>query len=272
MTRTTSTGFITPLWAGDAVLPSEREDLRRAEGPGARQPAAGPDQPKTSDETSSRDCPNTFIRSRLKARGGQALLELAVFGSIAIAALGFLIRVGMTMNYNQEVRMAAFRRALAAAAADNGTDQDAMGTTYHMAVNRQMPDPNDGYMSMQRMRTEASAFVMWGDRLTFAFKRPDSDTTGLGYKTQPDVIVRSDNVELAPFRQQDFPDDIGGVVAYHGVVTDSTTVNTSSGTIAQTGSATSLGTTTTATATTTLNTKNSDSIASSDSSTSAVSW
>src|SRR3989338_1385595 len=99
---------------------------------------------------------------------GQALLELAIFGMVALASLGFLIRVGMQMNYDQEIRMAAFRRALAAAAAYNGTTQDAIAATYHYASDRQMPNPSDGLISLPRSRTEASAFVEWGDRLTFA--------------------------------------------------------------------------------------------------------
>src|SRR3989338_5082023 len=83
-------------------------------------------------------------------RNGQALVELAVFGSILLAALGFLLRVGMKMNYDQEIRMATFRRALAAAHADNGTDQDAMAVLYYYMSDRQMPDPGDGMMSLPR--------------------------------------------------------------------------------------------------------------------------
>ena len=210
---------------------------------------------------------------------GQALIELAVFGGIAIAALGFLIRVGMMMNYNQEVRMAAYRRALAAAGADNGTDQDAMGATYHLIVNRQMPDPSDGFMSMQRMRTEASAFVMWGDRLASAFKLDGNET--LGYKTQPMVIIRSDNIiatdtnpntELQPLRQEDF-NPVGNSTSDQGVVTDSTTVNTTtSGSLAQTPTGSSMSSGMSTTSTSTLNTKAGGSISSTDAGTSTVNW
>ncbi len=45
--------------------------------------------------------------------GGQALVELAIFGSVMLGALAFLVRVGMTWNFQQEVRIASFRRALA---------------------------------------------------------------------------------------------------------------------------------------------------------------
>ena len=118
---------------------------------------------------------------------GQALLELAIFGMVAIAALGFLIRVGMQMNYDQEIRMAAFRRALAAAAADNGTNQDALAVTYYYASDRQMPNPTDGLMTLPRTRTEASAFVEWGQRLTFAHQDYERGDETIGQATQQKI-------------------------------------------------------------------------------------
>ena len=181
---------------------------------------------------------------------GQALLELAIFGMVAIAALGFLIRVGMQMNYDQEIRMAAFRRALAAAAADNGTTQDAVAVTYHYASDRQMPNPSDGLMSLPRSRTEASAFVEWGDRLTYAYEDRTSGDENAGHATQQKIIVRSNNAERV-FRQPDFPkpsdelpDDVRSLFTYKGLVTNSETTNTSSGSLTQTeaGSSLSAGT------------------------------
>ena len=178
----------------------------------------------------------TITDARVHARG-QALLELAVFGASALAAIGFLIRVGLRMNYDQEVRMAAFRRAMAAAGADNGTDQDAMGTLFYYASSRQMPNPGDGYTSLTRDRSEASGFVEWGNKLSYAFESdniipmsPDSD---MGRKTQPLIVVRQDHTEKA-FRQDDIPDDESlpagdaeiGLGAFHGVVTKSDMTNT----------------------------------------------
>jgi len=166
---------------------------------------------------------------------GQALLELAVFGMIAIAALGFLIRVGMQMNYEQEIRMGAFRRALAAAGGDNvqtlqvtgggPTIQDAMAVTYHYIADRQMPNPSDGFMSLSRSRTEASAFVEWGDRLTFAYENPANPASEEGRMTQPRIIVRSNNDEQS-FRQNDFSPLPGDVMVTAGIVGESTTTNT----------------------------------------------
>ena len=176
---------------------------------------------------------------RLGGEGGQALLEMAIFGMAALAALGFLVRVGMKMNYDQEIRMAAFRRALAAAGADNGTTQDAMAVAYHYTLTRQMPNPSDGFMSLPRSRTEASAFVVWGDRLTFAYETDDLNSDA-GRETQPLVVVRlNDTVE--EHRQNDFELPAGGPgQALQGVLTESETWNTAEGTITQTESTSTL--------------------------------
>ncbi len=191
-------------------------------------------------------------------QAGQALLELAIFGAVALAALGFLIRIGLEMNYDQEIRMAAFRRALAAASSDNGTDRDAMGTVFHYIADRRMPNPTDGFMSMPRSRTEASAFVEWGDRLSFATElQGNSD---LGYNTQALMAVRSDGSELT-YRQADVPDDAsfsGGdvdmrLLAFSGIETQSTTTNNESGTITQGGGGSSVSSCTSTSSNTTLN-------------------
>jgi len=162
---------------------------------------------------------------------------------VAIAAIGFLIRVGMKVNFDQEIRMAAFRRALAAAHQDNGTDQDALGTVYHMISHRQMPNPNDGHMTLPRSRTESSGFVEWGDRFTQAYHR---DGFPEGRNTQPRILVQSDHAAPVEFRMEDFPDDVvdpnasDDVIFTHyatrGIVDESTTTNTSNATITQNGS------------------------------------
>jgi hypothetical protein len=137
------------------------------------------------------------------------MVEMAVFGAIALAALGFLIRVGLRMNYEQEIRMAAFRRALHAAHSDDarhGTPgQDAVGVLYHYIAHRQLPDVEDGFAAMPRVRTEADAFVIWGDNLTFAHSDDDPATLE-GRNTQERIVVRSDD-SVIDLRAEDFPTD-----------------------------------------------------------------
>lgn len=199
---------------------------------------------------------------------GQAMLELAIFGALTIGALGFLIRIGMKMNYDQEIRMAAFRRALAAASADNQTDMDAMGTAFHYVADRQMPSPNDGFMSLLRERTEASAFVEWGDRLSFAFaidKNEDGFTDDgfkdLGYKTQPLIVVRSNNAPEKTLRNDDIPKPMslpgggGTLLPSEGIVKGATTANVTSGRITQSTGRSSVSSTTTTSSKTQVNTR-----------------
>lgn len=156
-------------------------------------------------------------RARAARRhAGTALSELAIFGMVALAALGFLLRVGMTMNYAQEVRMGAFRRCLAAAYEDDHTFNDAVGTTVHYVLNRRMPNPTDGFMTMPRTRTEASCFAEVGDRLTFAFM----DDTGFG-AGKPVVAVNSDgNARTFPY--QDFRYQSGWLVNGAGTMNSGT--------------------------------------------------
>lgn len=150
-----------------------------------------------------------------RGRKGQALVELAIFGAVMLGALSFLIRVGMAWNFEQDIRMSSFRRALAAGAADNaasgdfrGGYEDAVATTFHQIANRQLPNPRDATMSLPRMRTEASAFVEWGNRLTFAnITDANEDNVadgGIGRETQQKIIVRSDGEEIV-LRQEDVP-------------------------------------------------------------------
>src|SRR3989338_22327 len=197
-------------------------------------------------------------------RNGQALVELAVFGSILLAALGFLLRVGMKMNYDQEIRMATFRRALAAAHADNGTDQDAMAVLYYYMSDRQMPDPGDGMMSLPRARAESTAFVEWGDRLTYA--------AGHLRATQPLVAVRLNGTEQE-FRMEDLPhngltyqDDgnvVVGQVAFRSLAREAGTTNIGWETLAQSGGGSSTGSTTTTNSWVDVNTVSGDRVSSS---------
>lgn len=144
-----------------------------------------------------------------KSSRGTALLELAVFGGLTLAALGLLIRIGMQANFDQEIRMGAFRRALAAAAADDhrgpqGDTQDAMSVSYYYMLDRQTPNPSDGFLSLNRARSHASAFVERGRWLTFGYEAPGDPEAG--QRTHPRVLVRLNDQEQR-FRDNDFPCD-----------------------------------------------------------------
>ena len=182
-------------------------------------------------------------KREINAQRGQALLELAIFGMVALVALGFLVRLGMQMNFDQETRMGAFRRALAAARADDGTPQDAMAVGYYYVSDRQMPNPSDGFQSLPRNRSEASAFVEVGNRLTFAFEDHNNPNALDGRKTQPRFVVRVNGAEKS-FRQNDFADPsagaLPGLVSLSGITTKSQVTNSSCATLGQNQSGSSL--------------------------------
>lgn len=74
---------------------------------------------------------------------GQAMVELAIFGSILIFAFAMLVRYGMGQNYSQRLQMDAFRRAVAA----NTNDIHSYGNSvsYTLIEDLPTPDPRDKF-------------------------------------------------------------------------------------------------------------------------------
>lgn len=115
---------------------------------------------------------------------GQALVEFAIFGSLFLMALAFLVQIGLRMNYQQEIEQQTFRRAMNAAQQEG--DEESQLTTYYQVRQRQIPDPSDGFAVQPRVRTESSATVVWSEFLTFLDRGRDS---------QPRTLVHLDNAD-----------------------------------------------------------------------------
>jgi len=77
---------------------------------------------------------------RRAGRRGQALVEVAVFGTIFLMIVGALISYGLRFDYNQRAQQQAFRRALKIA-----SDQDLGGGAYMLMEDRFIPDPTDPF-------------------------------------------------------------------------------------------------------------------------------
>ena len=71
-----------------------------------------------------------------KRQAGQALAELAVFGSIFLLILAALLSYGLRYNFQQRAQMLAFRRALKIA-----SDEDRGSGAYTLVEDRHIPDP-----------------------------------------------------------------------------------------------------------------------------------
>lgn len=73
---------------------------------------------------------------------GQALLELAVFGSFLILIFGWIINRGLAYDYGQQATMEAFRRGLASAASQP-LDGVPSPKSHQLLQDRHIPNPAD---------------------------------------------------------------------------------------------------------------------------------
>jgi hypothetical protein len=156
---------------------------------------------------------------------GQALIELAVFGMIALMALGFMIRIGLRINYNQEAKMAAFRKAESLSYGQ----PNARAVDVYQGSARQIPDPADEYMAISRERAGGGAYAEWSPKLTYANKNISSRTVLVG--------VAADNT-VSPSYHTDMPES--------AIVNSSTMTNSGGATSTQDNSGTSLNSSTSA--------------------------
>jgi len=77
---------------------------------------------------------------------GQALVELAVFGSLFLFLIGYLVNNALQLDYRQQATMEAFRRGLASAAASPPGSDDTPSSTSHLLIqDRHIPDPSDPF-------------------------------------------------------------------------------------------------------------------------------
>lgn len=80
----------------------------------------------------------------LKGKKAQALLELAIFGSILIMLLGVLISYGLRYSSQQRVMQLAFRRALRSAA-ESVQDGKPTAASYMILTDKHIPSPSDPF-------------------------------------------------------------------------------------------------------------------------------
>lgn len=124
------------------------------------------------------------------------MIEIAIFGSIALLALAFMIQIGLRQNFQQEIEQDAFRRALRVA--QNEGDAESQAIQYNYFRNRRIPNPADDFAITPRTLTQAGATVTWGEWLTYLADDRDS---------QPRIIVNLDDQSAPEFRSEDFASD-----------------------------------------------------------------
>lgn len=106
---------------------------------------------------------------RMTKEVGQSLTELAVFGSLLLLALSFLVSYGMRYNYQQDAQMRAFRLAMQAAYNNNGPD--AAGSVV-LVEDKHTPDPRDRFGVGSFSPVQAGAEVTWGNTMQESYNVP----------------------------------------------------------------------------------------------------
>lgn len=195
---------------------------------------------------------------RSEPKRGQALIEFAIIGSLALLALAFLIQIGLRVNYQQEMDQQTFRRAMKIAQSEGSIESASIN--YNQFRDRQLPDPSDGFSMMPRTLTEGTANVIWGEHLAVGDEDDRNSQTRIMFQV---------NDALREFRDEDFSPRRGGGSPSLPHVTQVTRQQNSSGSVQQSDAKTSSLSTTT-TQTTALTLKSSDTVAGAV--TSSVDW
>lgn len=159
--------------------------------------------------------PASCILSRVSSRSGQALLELAIFGSLIILMLGLMVSYGMNADYQQRGQMEVFRSALQMTAESLGSGGLGNEPTYRpsgsvtIVRDRHVPDPSHPFGVGSVVPVAASASVTRSyqlhlhpetandlprTRLTIqdrAFNCTGSGCTTAGFRTETGVSIAS---------------------------------------------------------------------------------
>lgn len=91
---------------------------------------------------------------------GQAILELAVFGSVLIMLLGVLVNYGLKYNFQQQTMQQAFRKALGVAAEPLSDGLPRGSATYILIKDRHIPNPSNPFGVGSVVAVSSSASVV----------------------------------------------------------------------------------------------------------------
>ncbi len=89
---------------------------------------------------------------------GQALTEVAIFGSILLFCMAILVQYGLQANYQQEVEMEAFRKAQKMAFERSGPNA---ATSLVLLKDKPFPDSRDQFGFAERNTVAAGQGVVW---------------------------------------------------------------------------------------------------------------
>lgn len=119
---------------------------------------------------------------------GQALLELAVFGTIFLTLLTAMVAYGLKYNYNQRAQMLAFRRAMTIA-----SDRNYGSGSYMLIQDRHIPDPTDAFgigsispfVATASVTRDPEMDAVPADAASLPTTVVDMEVTGVGGEIEP---------------------------------------------------------------------------------------
>jgi len=126
-------------------------------------------------------------RFNLKA---QSLSEMAVFGSILLLVLGFLLRYGLQYNYQQQVKMDAFRRSMKMAEDSNAPESQQI----MVVKDAQIPNPQDMFGQGERTTIRGSSDILWSNNTTPADHSDAASLPSVTYIFNPDKTFSGSGV------------------------------------------------------------------------------
>ncbi len=94
---------------------------------------------------------------------GQAMVEMAIFGSLILFVFGMLISYTQRMNEQQYIQMEAFRRGLEKACTYAGSEDSGAGASvqYTLMENKRLADLSDSFRKGNPTTIRGSSSVFW---------------------------------------------------------------------------------------------------------------
>ncbi len=113
-------------------------------------------------------------------QSGQALLELAVFGSLILMVLGAIVSYGLRFNFQQQADMHVFRKAQELAMKHDNDNQPYGSSSYTVVRDRHLPDASNPFGIGGVSPVMASASITRDNRL---------DETAMDYDGLPKMVI-----------------------------------------------------------------------------------
>jgi hypothetical protein len=139
----------------------------------------------------------------------QALVELAVFGSILLFCVAILIQYALDGNYSQQTQMEAFRKALRLAYYKSGP---ADSSSIVLVKDKPIPDPRDQWGFGERYPITGSGSAVWDNALAGGYVKSFSGKTNTTDLPSVYFEIASEKPNAPPEAKVSIPKEAGNQV------------------------------------------------------------